>query len=352
METYCLLVLFVILGVTSLTSGQSHGDTSSPVRCYRCHGDHFGNESFAQCLGMAPTTCSPGQGCRVMYTTDWHSLPTVGCSAVCSIFNQQALDGTPATRAGMPSMKDITIVMGDLNAKVGSDNTGFEEYMGKQGVGARNQNGERFLEFCIGNNLVIGGTIFKHKDIHKETWNPPDGKTRNQIDHAAINRRWRSSLVDVRAIRGGDIDDLDKYCSQVQDAFANTSEQILGYKITAKKPWIRDETWKLIEERKRLKQGLLSSQGEQRIAAITAYRAKNKLVKTAARNNKKTYLEDKASEAQEAAFRGDAHTLYRITRDLTRTNSSQPSTVKDEHGKLITKLEDQCNRWANQTDPT
>ncbi|GFR76497.1 ganglioside-induced differentiation-associated protein 1 [Elysia marginata] len=74
---------------------------------------------------------------------------------------------------------------------------------------------------------------------------------------------------------------------------------------------------------------------------------KNKLVKTAARNDKKTYLEDKASEAQEAAFRGDTQTLYTITRDLTRTNPSQPSTVKDEHGKLITKLEDQCKRLAN-----
>ncbi|GFR60171.1 craniofacial development protein 2 [Elysia marginata] len=92
--------------------------------------------------------------------------------------------------------------MGDLNAKVGSDNTGFEEYMGKHGLGVRNQNGERFLDFCIGNNLVIGGTILKLKDIHKDTWNSPDGKTRNQIDHAAINRRWRSSLVDIRAIRG------------------------------------------------------------------------------------------------------------------------------------------------------
>ncbi|GFS14922.1 craniofacial development protein 2-like [Elysia marginata] len=99
----------------------------------------------------------------------------------------------------------ITIVMGDLNAKVGSDNTGFEKYMGKQGRGVRNQNGERFLELCMGNNLVIGGTIFKHEDIHKETWNSPDGQTRNQINHAAINRRWRSSLVDARAIRGGDI---------------------------------------------------------------------------------------------------------------------------------------------------
>ncbi|GFS22276.1 craniofacial development protein 2 [Elysia marginata] len=95
--------------------------------------------------------------------------------------------------------------MRDFNAKLESDNTGFEEYMGKYGLGVRNKNRERFLDICTGNHLVLGGTNFKHKNIHKETWNSPDGYTRNQIDHAAINRRWRSSLVDVRATQGGDI---------------------------------------------------------------------------------------------------------------------------------------------------
>ncbi|GFR77330.1 endonuclease-reverse transcriptase [Elysia marginata] len=74
---------------------------------------------------------------------------------------------------------------------------------------------------------------------------------------------------------------------------------------------------------------------------------KDKYVKTAARSKKKTFLEDQASEAQEAAYRGDTQILYRITRDLSRANSIQPSTVKDEHGKLIAKLEDQCARLAN-----
>ena len=95
--------------------------------------------------------------------------------------------------------------MGDLNAKVGSDNIGFEHYIGKHGLGIRNDNGERFLDFCVENDLVIGGTIFKHKDIHKQTWNSPDGVTHNQIDHVAINQRWRSAMLDVSAIRGGDI---------------------------------------------------------------------------------------------------------------------------------------------------
>ena len=44
---------------------------------------------------------------------------------------------------------DIIIVMGDLNAKVGSDNVGFEISMGTHGIGTRNDNGERLYEFSL-----------------------------------------------------------------------------------------------------------------------------------------------------------------------------------------------------------
>ena len=64
--------------------------------------------------------------------------------------------------------------------------------------------GERMCDFSEHNGLVVGGTIFKHKDIHKVTWTSPDGKTKPQIDHIIINGKWRSSLQDVRAYRGAD----------------------------------------------------------------------------------------------------------------------------------------------------
>ncbi|VDP80624.1 unnamed protein product [Schistosoma curassoni] len=38
--------------------------------------------------------------------------------------------------------KDLTILMGDLNAKVGIDNTGYEDIMRRHGLGERNENGE------------------------------------------------------------------------------------------------------------------------------------------------------------------------------------------------------------------
>ena len=38
--------------------------------------------------------------------------------------------------------KDVIILMGDFNAKIGTDNNGYEEVMGTQGVGEMNENGE------------------------------------------------------------------------------------------------------------------------------------------------------------------------------------------------------------------
>ena len=54
------------------------------------------------------------------------------------------------------------------------------------------------------NNFVIGGSLFPHKLQHKTTWTSPDKKTENQIDHITIDRKWRSSLLDVRVKRSAD----------------------------------------------------------------------------------------------------------------------------------------------------
>ena len=87
---------------------------------------------------------------------------------------------------------DVLLVMEDLNAKVGSDNTHFECCLGKEGCGIRNGNGTRPVETCAHGNLVIGGTLFKHPDIHKLTWVSPNGRDINQINHVMINGIWEA----------------------------------------------------------------------------------------------------------------------------------------------------------------
>ena len=101
---------------------------------------------------------------------------------------------------------DMLVMMGDWNAKVGRSNQGEEGIVGKHALeGDRTDNGERFVNFCALNNLAITSTMFPHRDIHKYTWTSPDGLHKNQIDHIAVNAKFKRSVRDTRAYRGADV---------------------------------------------------------------------------------------------------------------------------------------------------
>ena len=65
--------------------------------------------------------------------------------------------------------KDIVIIAGDWNAKVGRDNNGWERVMGNFGYGNKNDRGEQLLEFALEHHLMICNTKFQQKDCRKWT---------------------------------------------------------------------------------------------------------------------------------------------------------------------------------------
>lgn len=83
----------------------------------------------------------------------------------------------------------IEIVIGDLNTKVGKCDRDLEHVMGNYGIGERNNNGDRFLDISNSFDLIVGGTLFPQREIHKVPWISPDKRTRNQIDHISIDKR-------------------------------------------------------------------------------------------------------------------------------------------------------------------
>ena len=83
--------------------------------------------------------------------------------------------------------KDVAILMGDFNAKIGSHNRGYEEIMGTDGIGEMGDNGEKFADLCSFNKFIIVGSVFPNRRIHKVTWVSPDHRTENHSDHICIN---------------------------------------------------------------------------------------------------------------------------------------------------------------------
>ena len=79
---------------------------------------------------------------------------------------QDLLELTPKT--------DVLFIIGDWNAKVGSQET--PEVTGKFGLGVQNEAGQRLIEFCQENVLVIANTLFQQYKRRLYTWTSPDGQ--------------------------------------------------------------------------------------------------------------------------------------------------------------------------------
>ena len=301
--------------------------------------------------------------------------------------------------------KDVNIVMGDFNAKVGADNTNYEDIMGKHGLGEINENGERFQAFCAFNNLVIGGTVFPHKRIHKATWVSPDGVTENQIDHLCISRKFRRSLEDVRVLRGADVasdhhlvfgkfklklrryakvnsgsrlkyqvsllkdpvkknefklelknrfealQDLDlceteNHWGKIKDVLTSSCREVLGPKTTINKEWITQDSLDKIKVRRELKSKVNNCRTRtDKQAAQEEYSEANKEVKSSIKRDKNAYLEDLAEKAEKAASDGHMRIVYQTTKILSGKFSKPSLPVKDENGDNIFDPAGQLNRW-------
>ena len=88
--------------------------------------------------------------------------------------------------------KDVLFITGDWNAKAGSQET--PGVTGKFGLGIRNEAGQRLIEFCQENALVIANTLFQQHKRRLYTWISPDGQHQNKIDYILCSQRWRSHL--------------------------------------------------------------------------------------------------------------------------------------------------------------
>jgi hypothetical protein len=105
------------------------------------------------------------------------------------------------------STNGMLIIVGDLNARVGQNQQKQRQKhvvrssLGPFTIDIENENGARLIDFCEMNNILISNTFFKHKQMHQTSWMHPRNKTWHMIDHTLVNKKFRSSIEDVRMLR-------------------------------------------------------------------------------------------------------------------------------------------------------
>ena len=109
------------------------------------------------------------------------------------------------------STRNYVVVLGGLNTRVGDGEV--EGVVGKYGVPGENESGERLLDMCVEQELVIGNSFFKKKGINKYTWiRVANGRVieRALMDYVLITKRMvgRFKDVHVQAKGGGSKEDV------------------------------------------------------------------------------------------------------------------------------------------------
>ena len=89
--------------------------------------------------------------------------------------------------------KDVLFIIGDWNAKVGSQET--PGVTGKFGLGMRNEAGQRLIEFGQKTALVMANNLFQQHKRRLYTWTSPDGQHRNQIDYILCSQDGELYIV-------------------------------------------------------------------------------------------------------------------------------------------------------------
>ena len=75
---------------------------------------------------------------------------------------------------------------------------------GKFVLGVQNEAGQRLIEFCQENTLVLANTLFQQHKRRLYTMTSPDGRHQNQTDYILCSQRWRSSIQLAKTRLGAD----------------------------------------------------------------------------------------------------------------------------------------------------
>ena len=308
---------------------------------------------------------------------------------------QEVIDQTPK--------KDILVVQGDWNAKVGED--AYKNWKGTCGQYCNSNSSERglkLLEFASYNDLMLANTFGSHKSSRRVTWHSPNGEHHNQIDYIMVKRRFRSSvnIAKTRSFPGADIGsdhelvlmtfklhlkkvkklgptrikfdlerlkdpevaeafqamiggkfaaltildaadtDIDMLIDTFNTAVTETASEILGKRRSVKKPWVTADVLDLCDKRRDLKKKKNDTEGAKQ------YKAVNQEIKKNMKKAKENWIEEQCQDIDDSLKNNNSKKAYQLVKDLTSTKEGRTTTIQNKDGKCLTEEQDILKRWT------
>ena len=296
---------------------------------------------------------------------------------------------------------DVLLIIGDFNAKIG--NCKYQDLVGNYGLGERNQRGDRLLQFCIENNLVVTNTTFKHPKRLLYTWKSPGDVTRNQIDYLLIRKRHRNSIKQCKTYPGADIGSdhnpliarmsvklkraaprSAKVSTQIDFGKLSNPEVKSKYLIEVKNKYDClslesdeqseesipkvEKQWKCLKEsilhaneeaapklerrskQKWMNDQILTKMEERRKAKNTAlYTKLDKEIRKMCKEEKEKWYASKCNEIEKNLKLNGTKKMHQEIKELTgssKKSSSSGGCIKDKNGKMLFEKDRVLERWA------
>ena len=288
--------------------------------------------------------------------------------------------------------QDPIIIMGDFNAKVGSERV--DDVVGPFGLGEKNERGERLTEWAQINNFIIGNTWFEQPLRRRWTWKSPGDGSRNQIDYILIPKRFRNALLTSKTLPGADcysdhvpvignfrlklqkrkslasnkklnlallksdsdirekfrvkvqnkfavlelVDEVEQQWEQLRDSITEAAcEEIPEIERKAKQKWMTDDILDLMDERRRAK----GNQEE--------YKRLHREVRRKCNEAKEAWLDEKCREI-DLLQRFTPQIMYQNVAEIAgRKTCSSTGCLKSKNGEIIMEKDKILERWAEYT---
>lgn len=299
---------------------------------------------------------------------------------------------------GYTKKTDITIIMGDFNAKVGQGRV--DEVVGDFGLGVRNERGDKLVEFCQEEQLIVTNTWFKLPPRRLYTWKSPQDNpnniVRNQIDYILIRKRYRNGVKSVKTYPGADVPsdhnllmakvqvrlkkvkkpnkkknvpmdalkcnkqrtqiaerlnnnlkkikekrsritthNIEKTWTEMKNAIKNATERLTNTEERSNKPWMTAHILKLMDERRKYKN-----------KDISKYKQVHTVIRKEIKAAKEKWMENVCEEVEEMQQRHDERNIHKKIRHICGMNKLKiPTQLTGKDNKILTDKHEIEEEW-------